>query len=99
MNEKIILLNKDTKKVIVDTAVENTLYNIIADATNGQADLTEKQRIYFFLDKNMKPNVNNEQNDNTKIKNEKEEEENKIDEIKHDEIKHEAIEEEKKEEI
>ena len=100
MNEKIILLNKDTKKVIVDTAVENTLYNIIADATNGQADLTEKQRIYFFLDKNMKPNVNNEQNDNTKIKNEKEEEEeNKIDEIKQDEIKHEAIAEEKKEEI
>ena len=54
MNEKIIILNKDTKKIIIDTAVENTLYNIVADAANEHADLTEKQRIYFFLDKTMK---------------------------------------------
>ena len=91
MNEKIILLNKETKKAIVDIAVENTLYNIISDATNGQSDLTEKQRIYFFLDKNMKLNGNNEYNDKNN-KNEKNEEEKKIDEIKND-----IIEEEKKE--
>ena len=93
MNEKIILLNKETKKVIVDIAVENTLYNIISDAANGQADLTEKQRIYFFLDKNMKLNSNNEKNDIIEKQNEKVEEENKNDEIKNDIIK-----EEKKEE-
>ena len=94
MNEKIILLNKETKKIIVDIAVENTLYNIISDAANGQADLTEKQRIYFFLDKNMKLNINNEKNDLTENRIEKKEEESKINEIKNDIIE----EEEKKEE-
>ena len=94
MNEKIILLNKETKKIIVDIAVENTLYNIISDAANGQADLTEKQRIYFFLDKNMKLNINNEKNDLTENRIDKKEEESKINEIKNDIIE----EEEKKEE-
>ena len=94
MNEKIILLNKETKKIIVDIAVENTLYNIVSDAVNGQADLTEKQRIYFFLDKNMKLNINNEKNDLTENRIEKKEEESKINEIKNDIIE----EEEKKKE-
>ena len=95
MNEKIVILNQETKKVIIDTAVENTIYNIISDAANGYIDLTEKQRIYFFLDKNMKSidsNVNNNQNDISKTKEEKQEKE----EIKHEENK-EIKEEEKNE--
>ena len=86
MNEKIVILNHETKKVIIDTAVENTIYNIISDAANGYIDLTEKQRIYFFLDKNMKSidsNVNNNQNDISKTKEEKQEKE----EIKNEENK------------
>ena len=83
MNEKIILLNRDTKKIIVDTAVENTLYNIVSDSANGYIDLTEKQRIYFFLDKTMKSfeNTNNmnqiENSKNNEIKEEMEEKEEK----------------------
>ena len=37
MNEKIIVLNHETKKVIIDTAVENTIYNsqiILENLTN-----------------------------------------------------------------
>ena len=94
MNEKIIILNKDTKRAIVDIAVENTIYNIVSDAANGFIDLTEKQRIYFFLDKNMKPidsNVINNQNETSKNKEEKKEKE----EIKNNENKEIKEEEEK----
>ena len=94
MNEKIIILNKDTKRAIVDIAVENTIYNIVSDAANGFTDLTEKQRIYFFLDKNMKPidsNAINNQNETSKNKEEKKEKEesknNENKEIKEEEEK------------
>ena len=105
MNEKIIILNNDTKKVIIDTAVENTLYNIVSDAANGQTDLTEKQKIYFFLDKTMKPidtEIKNEisKNNEEKEKEDKEEKEEKKEEkekIQNKESNKEIIEEEKNE--
>ena len=58
MNEKIIILNDETKKVIIDTIMENTIYNIMCEAVYGEMDLTEKQRIYFFLDKNTSDIIN-----------------------------------------
>ena len=69
MNEKIVILNHETKKAIIDIAMENTLFNIVSEAANGEYDLTEKQRIYFFLDQGMKPiddnsNINSNQNNN-----------------------------------
>ena len=105
MNEKIIILNNDTKKVIIDTAVENTLYNIVSDAANGQTDLTEKQKIYFFLDKTMKPidtEIKNEisKNNEEKEKEDKEDKEEKKEEkekIQNKESNKEIIEEEKNE--
>jgi hypothetical protein len=42
--------------------MENTIYNIISEAVYGELDLTQKQRIYFFLDKN----ANISKNDNVK---------------------------------
>ena len=88
MNEKIIVLNHETKKVIIDTAVENTIYNIVSDSANGLTDLTEKQRIYFFLDKSMKPidsNINNNNNQKEIAKNNELKDENKNNEIKEEE--------------
>ena len=84
MNEKIIILNKETKRAIIDTAVENTLYNIVSDSANGNIDLTEKQRIYFFLDKSLKSiETNNNQHEISKnIEQKEEKEENKINDNK-----------------
>ena len=80
MNEKIIIVNDETKKLIIDTVMENTIFNIICEAVYGEIDLTEKQRIYFFLDKNTNSNIN----ENDKINNleeNKEISENKKNEI------------------
>ena len=66
MNEKIIIVNEETKKLIIDTVMENTIFNIICEAVYGEIDLTEKQRIYFFLDKNVN-NENNILKENKKI--------------------------------
>ena len=82
------MLNHETKKVIIDTAVENTIYNIVSDSANGLTDLTEKQRIYFFLDKSMKPidsSINNNNNQKEIAKNNELKEENKNNEIKEEE--------------
>ena len=49
VNEKLIMVNEETKKLISDIVMENTIYNIICEAVYGEIDLTEKQRIYFFL--------------------------------------------------
>ena len=51
VNEKIILTNHETKKLISDIIMENTIFNIISQAVYGEIDLTVKQRIYFFLEK------------------------------------------------
>ena len=74
MNEKIIIANDESKKVIIDTVMENTIYNIICEAVYGEVDLSEKQRIYFFLDKNM-TNITNGNDNNKK---EEENKENKF---------------------
>ena len=63
MNEKIIIVNDETKKVIIDTVMENTIYNIICEAVYGETDLSEKQRIYFFLDKNTSKIINEQNNE------------------------------------
>ena len=73
MNEKIIIANDETKKVIIDTIMENTIYNIICEAVYGETDLSEKQRIYFFLDKNTSKIINEKE----KQKNEEENKEKK----------------------
>ena len=66
MNEKIIIVNDETKKVIIDTVMENTIYNIICEAVYGETDLSEKQRIYFFLDKNTSDLINEKDNQSKK---------------------------------
>ena len=48
VNEKLIVVNEDSRKVISDVIMENTIYNIISEAVYGETNLTEKPRIYFF---------------------------------------------------
>ena len=48
INEKLVVVNEETRKVIADTIMENTIYNIVSEAVYGETDLTEKPRIYFF---------------------------------------------------
>jgi hypothetical protein len=82
INEKLIIINDETKKVIIDTIMENTIYNIICEAVYGEINLSEKQRIYFFMDQNTKNIINgynekkgdeenNENKDSKKINKEK----------------------------
>ena len=51
INEKLTVVNEDSRKIISDVIMENTVYNIISEAVYGETDLTEKPRIYFFSDK------------------------------------------------
>ena len=51
VNEKIIVVNEDSRKVISNVIMENTIYNIVSEAVYGETNLTEKPRIYFFNDK------------------------------------------------
>ena len=51
VNEKLIVVNEDSRKVISDVIMENTIYNIISEAVYGETNLTEKPRIYFFNNK------------------------------------------------
>jgi hypothetical protein len=53
--------------------MENTIYNIISEAVYGELDLTQKQRIYFFLDKNANI-IKNENVKNGEMSKEKEKE-------------------------
>ena len=76
MNEKIIIANDESKKVIIDTVMENTIYNIICEAVYGEVDLSEKQRIYFFLDKNTSNIINSNANNEEEKKVNKENKEN-----------------------
>ena len=52
VNEKIIIVNDETRNVISDVIMENTVYNLINEAVYGETDLTEMPRIYFFANKN-----------------------------------------------
>ena len=61
-NEKIILTNDETKKLICDTIMENTIFNIISQTVYGEIDLTLKPRIYFFLGKGNNYLVNESAN-------------------------------------
>ena len=62
INEKIILINDETKKLISDTIMENTIYNLISQTVYGEIDLTVKPRIYFFLGKGENLNVSESAN-------------------------------------
>ena len=44
----MILVNEDTRKLLSDLILDNTIYNIISEAVYGVCDLTEKQKMYFF---------------------------------------------------
>ena len=72
VNEKIICVNDETKKLISDIIMENTIYNIINESIEGETDLTVKPRIYFFLGKsgleNNNNNLNNNNNNNDNLK-------------------------------
>ena len=57
INERLILINDETKKLISDTIMENTIYNLICQTVYGEIDLTVKPRIYFFLGKENNANV------------------------------------------
>jgi len=52
VNEKIVIVNDETRNVISDVIMENTVYNLINEAVYGETDLTEMPRIYFFANKN-----------------------------------------------
>ena len=60
LNEKIIITTEDTKKVICDIIMENTLFNIISESVYGEIDLTVKPRIYFFMGKENEINLKDE---------------------------------------
>ena len=62
VNEKIILINDETKKLISDTIMENTIFNIISETVYGEIDLTVKPRIYFFLGKGNNLNISESAN-------------------------------------
>ena len=97
INERMILTNDDTKKIITDVIMENTIYNIICQTVYGEIDLTVKPRIYFFLGKenynvSESANIGSVQvsqeikNENNLIKSQNDlnkinKEENKVDEI------------------
>ena len=51
VNEKLIIVNEDSRKVISNVIMENTIYNIVSEAVYGETNLTKKPRIYFFNDK------------------------------------------------
>lgn len=51
MNEKIIMLNQESRNVISNIIMENTIFNILSEAVYGEINLTEKVRIYFFANK------------------------------------------------
>ena len=48
VNEKIILVNEDTRKLLSDLILDNTIYNIISEAVYGLCDLIAKQKLFFF---------------------------------------------------
>ena len=77
INEKLIMINEESKKIISDIIMENTIYNIISQGALGETDLTVKPKIYFFIDK--EGNNNNGENlnsikENDLIKSENQEE-------------------------
>jgi hypothetical protein len=49
INERLIILNEETRKIIIDIIMENTIFNIICQSAYGDTDLTVKPKIYFFL--------------------------------------------------
>ena len=48
VNEGLALVNEESRKIISNEIMESTIYNIISEAIYGEADLSEKTRIYFF---------------------------------------------------
>ncbi len=89
INEKIILINDETKKLISDIIMENTVYNLISETVYGENDLTVKPRIYFFLGKSPVNQEGNNVNDNDKegvIGNNSNEENNKEDVVEGEKI-------------
>jgi hypothetical protein len=47
MEEKMLMVNEDTKKLVFDI-LENTVYNIICEAVYGECDLSEPTKIFFI---------------------------------------------------
>jgi hypothetical protein len=47
MEEKMLMVNDDTKKLVFDI-LENTIYNIICEAVYGETDLSEPTKIFFI---------------------------------------------------
>ena len=80
INERMIMINEDTRKLISDVIMENTVYNIVSQSAYGETDLTVKPKIYFFLDKEKNDNNNTDiilgsKEDNNLVKSENKEEE------------------------
>ena len=48
INENLAVVNEESRKIISNEIMESTIYNIISEAIYGEADLSEKTRIYFF---------------------------------------------------
>ena len=59
INERLIMINEETKKIISEVIMENTIYNIVSQGAYGETDLTVKPRIYFFIDKEGNNNGDN----------------------------------------
>lgn len=47
VNEKMLVVNEDSRNLIT-SILEDTVYNIVAEAVYGETDLSEKTKIYFI---------------------------------------------------
>jgi hypothetical protein len=53
INEKILFVNEEAKNLVANI-MEDTIFNIIAEAVYGETNLTESTKIFFFKNKKDK---------------------------------------------
>ena len=51
LNEKIIAVNEDSRKLISNVIMENTIYNIVSEAGCGETNLLKTQEFISLIKK------------------------------------------------
>ena len=51
LNEKIIAVNEDSRKLISNVIMENTIYNIVSEAGCGETNLLKTQEFISLIEK------------------------------------------------
>ena len=51
LNEKIIAVNEDSRKLISNVIMENTIYNIVSEAGCGESNLLKTQEFISLIEK------------------------------------------------